>query len=197
MNRREYIQQTAAYLGYAISASSFIGILDSCQKSENTSWKLDFFDEQQAITISQIAETICPKTDSPGAIELGIPQFIDKMTKHILSENDQKVIIEGIQALNKDCQDKFGKPFAACTSKDKEQILTELDKNSPKFPTSMWGITLVEKPEPITFFRRIKSLTLLGYFTSEKIAKNHLVYDPIPGKYVACMPLNGQNAWAE
>ena len=72
-----------------------------------------------------------------------------------------------------------------------------MDKEAAKFPPNLWGIVLDPKPAPITFFRRMKSLTLMGYFTSEKIAKEVLVYDPVPGTYIGCMPYNGQNSWAE
>jgi hypothetical protein len=62
---------------------------------------------------------------------------------------------------------------------------------------SMWGINLEpDAPKP-TFFKIIKSLTIFGFYTSEEIGRNVLSYDPVPGEYIACMPLNGQNAWTE
>ena len=42
---------------------------------------------------------------------------------------------------------------------------------------------------PLPFYRQVKALTLLGYFTSKEIGKGVLVYDPIPGQYIADMPL--------
>jgi len=48
-----------------------------------------------------------------------------------------------------------------------------------------------------TFFHQLKELTLLGYFTSETVGKNFLHYDPIPGRFDACIPLEtvGNRAW--
>ncbi|MEY4936475.1 MAG: hypothetical protein RIS64_2834, partial [Bacteroidota bacterium] len=56
------------------------------------------------------------------------------------------------------------------------------------------GVSLSEKA--VVFFRRVKAFTIIAYFTSEKIGKEHLVYDPVPGPFIACMPLNGQLAWS-
>jgi hypothetical protein len=144
-----------------------------------------------------MAETILPRTSTPGAKDLGVPQFIDKMLKELLTEADQKEFVEGIESLDKRCEKDYGKVFVACEQKQKEETLNNLDKEAAKFPPSLWGIVLVEKPDPITFFRRMKSLTLMGYFTSEKVGKEILRYDPVPGEYIGCMPLNGMNSWTE
>ncbi len=197
MNRRQYIKNTALYLGYAVSASTLSELLISCKKDAKLAWKPVFLDNNQANTIAEMAETICPKTASPGAKEIGVPQFIDKMLKELLTENEQKEFLNGIEDLDNRCNKDYGTPFLECTQPQKEEILTKLDSESPKFPIAMWGISLIPKPEPITFFRKMKSLTLMSYFTSQQIGKNVLAYDPIPGKYEACIPYNGKNAWTE
>lgn len=197
MNRREYIKNTALFLGYAVSASAVSDLLISCQNEAKLAWKPVFLNNNQANTIAEMAETILPKTATPGAKDLGVPQFIDKMLKELLTEADQKEFVEGIESLDKRCEKDYGKVFVACEQKQKEEVLTKLDKESAKFPPSLWGIVLIEKPDPITFFRKMKSLTLMGYFTSEKVGKEILRYDPVPGTYIGCMPLNGMNSWTE
>ena len=48
------------------------------------------------------------------------------------------------------------------------------------------------------FFRRLKELTLLGYYTSQKVGKEILSFDPLPGGFTACMPLaEVGHAWNE
>ena len=47
------------------------------------------------------------------------------------------------------------------------------------------------------FFPMLKQLTLWGYFTSEPGATKALRYNPIPGKYIGCVPYEpGDKAWA-
>jgi Gluconate 2-dehydrogenase subunit 3 len=197
MNRREYIKQTTLMLGYMVSVGSVSDLLIQSRKEATLPWKPVFLNASQAATIAEVAETICPETTTPGAKALGVPQFIDKMLKDLLSEKDQKEFLDGIEKLDARCATDYGKPFIGCSHTQREEILTKLDHESPKFPPNMWGIVLVEKPVTITFFRKMKSLTLMGYFTSEKIGKEVLGYDPIPGKYIGCIPAGNMNSWSE
>jgi Gluconate 2-dehydrogenase subunit 3 len=197
MNRREYIKNTTLALGYVISATAITEILASCQASENINWEPVFFNHHQAATIAEIAETICPKTTTPGAKDLAIPQFIDKVVKQLFNADEQKIYIDGLKELDTICQKKYSKNFKDCNNSIKETELIELDKNSPPFQLTQWGKPLEANPKPLTFYRRIKGLVLMAYFTNEKIGKEFLVYDPVPGDFIPCMPLQSQNAWTE
>lgn len=184
-------------LGYAVSASAVSDLLVSCKQQASLDWQPVFLTNNQAALIGDIAETILPETDTPGAKSLGVPQFIDKMLKDLLTEADQKEFIAGLESFETDCRSGRGKNFESLTQEEKESFLVEQDKASPGFPISMWGINLDPNPAPITFYRRLKSLTLMGYFTSEQVGKEQLVYDPIPGGYQGCIPQDDQNAWTE
>ena len=46
------------------------------------------------------------------------------------------------------------------------------------------------------FLFTVREFALLGYFTSERIGKDILVFDPIPGGYKPCIPVSDVgNAW--
>ena len=197
MNRRDYIKHSTLALGYAISASAISELLVSCQSKENINWKPVFFDNHQASTIAEIAETICPATKSPGAKDLAIPQFIDKLVKELLSADEQKIYIDGLKDIDIVCQKKYSLNFKDCESSIRETELIELDKNSAPFQLTQWGKPLEAHPKPLTFYRRIKGLVLMAYFTNEKIGKEFFVYDPVPGPFIPCLPLGNQNAWTE
>ncbi len=198
MDRRAYIKQTTLLLGYTLSAGAITQLLNSCRQEAALDWKPLSFNPQQAATISAITETILPKTNtSPGATELGVPQFIDKMIAQLLNSSEQQKMKDGLREFEAACVKKYSTSFIDLPATQKEQFLTEQDEQSPAFPISMWGIMLDPNPKPVTFFRRIKSLTLMGYFTSEKIGKEYLVYDPVPGQYLGCIPLNNSNSHTE
>ncbi len=198
MNRREYLKNTALLVGYAVSASALSETFMACKTERvvNLDWQPVFLNKFQANTLSEMTETILPKTATPGAKEIGVPQFIDKVLKDLLSEDEQQDFMKGLQSLDDICMGNYGKYFEACTKEQKEQILLKMDRDAAKLPPSVWGITLVEKPDPVMFYRRVKALTISAYFTSEKIGKEVLVYDPIPGEYIGCMPFTGQNVWS-
>jgi hypothetical protein len=196
MNRRTAIKQTAMFLGYAVSVSSLSQTFLACHQSVQLDWKPVFLSKEQAALIAAVTETILPQTDTPGAIALGVPQFVDKMLKDLLSEAEQKDFMAGLQQLDADCKKSYSQPFLACSVQQREAFLLKMDQEAATFPPSMWGITLAPSGPP-AFYRRLKSLTLLGYFTSQKVGQEILSYDPVPGEFIACMPYKGSNAWTE
>jgi hypothetical protein len=53
----------------------------------------------------------------------------------------------------------------------------------------------LEGANGVPFWRLIKELTLLGYYTSEKGIEASFVYQPIPGKFEATKLLPGQKSF--
>jgi hypothetical protein len=197
MNRRDYIKNTAAALGLSLVGVSMSEILISCKEQAKLDWKPVFFTNNQAALIAEIAETILPKTKTPGAKDMGVPQFIDVMVKETMDEAGQKELVAGLDAFEKDVELQFGHSFLKLSPEKKIECITKIDKDKPRSGLSMWGIPLENDPPKPTFFKTIKGLTLFGFYTSEDIGKNILVYDPVPGEFQGCIPLNGQNAWTE
>ena len=196
MNRREYISQTTKYLGYTLVTGTVLELLASCNGNIKN-WKPEFFSTEEAMTVSAITDTICPKTASPGANELGVPQFIDLLVKKLLKKEDQVFFQNGIKEVNAIAQKEFSKPFSQLTVNQKESILLSLDKKSAPTPMTMWGKPMEATPAPLSFYRKMKSLTLMAFFTSEKIGKQFLTYDPIPGEFKGCIPYKNQTSWTE
>lgn len=199
MNRRDAIISSGWLAGYALTSASLSTLFLSCQAEVKLDWQPVFLPKKEAHTLAEVTETILPKTSTPGAKELGVPQFIDKVLKDVLGEDDQKKLLEGLKQIEAEAKEKHGKSFAECSVEERQAILLALDEAAAKQPgvPSVWGITL-GVPPPTPFFRQLKSLTLLGYYTAEEVGKNILRYDPVPGDYVACMPLKeGENTWAE
>jgi hypothetical protein len=197
MNRRDYIKNTAAVLGISLVGISMSEIFVSCKKAANLDWKPMFFTKSQAALLAEIAETILPKTKTPGAKEMGVPQFIDKMVQETMDEVSQKSLLEGLESFEDEVKSKYNTDFTSLNADQKKTFLEKLDKEKPRSGLSMWGIDLEKNAPRPTFFKIIKGLTLFGFYTSEEIGRNVLVYDPVPGKYIGCMPLNGQNSWTE
>ncbi len=197
MNRRDVLKTSALFLGYSVTAGAFAQIFTSCQNEPKAGAAGGFFNAEQMELLGEITETILPKTTTPGAKELNIAQFIDKSATTVMSTEQQQDWATGLKKLDDDCKAKTGKSFVKCSPEERTNYLLEIDKTAGAYPPSVWGITLVANPEPVGFFRHLKSMTLFGYFTSEEIYTKHLRYDPVPGAYIGCMPLEGQNSWAE
>jgi len=197
MNRREYIQQSTLFLGYTLVSGSVMSLLASCEQKANLPWTPTFFTKAEASALSAITDTICPTTKTPGANDIGVPQFIDLLTNNLLGEKEQSFFKKGIEEINADANKQFGKDFELCDNKQREQILIAFDKSSAPTGMTMWGKPMEENPAPLSFYRKIKNLTLMAYFTSEKIGKNYLAYDPNPGIFEPCKTYKNEPNWTE
>ncbi len=197
MKRNEFLKNTAATLGLAISTSSMSAIFVSCAKEAKLNWKPIFLKSNQAATIAEIAETILPKTKTPGAKDLAVPQFIDKMLNDTFDKNGQNEFVKGLETFESQCDSKYGKPFIELSQKEREEFLMIQEAENPKSGMSLWGINLEPNAAPATFYKNVKNLTLFGFYTSQQIGEKVLAFDPVPGPYIACMSYSGENAWNE
>lgn len=189
MNRRDALKNTVLVLGYTVAVPSLASIFSSCNNNAGTTlgWEPQFFSASQAAVISELTETILPKTKTPGAKDLHIDQFIDRIVKQILSPEDQEKLKNGVEAFEAESKEVNGKSFIESSFEERTKLLTRLEAESEKVTGNIWGFSLKKDIPPVPFYRNIKELTLLGYFTSKEIGKDILVYDPVPGKYVADM----------
>lgn len=197
MNRRDVIKSSALFVGYAVSTTALSNLFISCKSEVQLDWKPVFLSNNQARTISEMTECILPRTQTPGAKDLHIDRFIDKMLKDLLSADEQKDFVEGLNAFESACKSQNGASFAESTPQQQTAFLQKMDKEAAKLDPSVW-VANVGKAAPTPFYRRVKALTLLGYYTSQDIGEKVLSFDPIPGVFIGCMPLaQVGNAWNE
>jgi gluconate 2-dehydrogenase gamma chain len=201
MTRREALKQTMLFTGYALTASTVQAILSGCETERVVNWTPTFFNATQAELVTNMAETILPATRTPGAIELGVPAYIELMVKDTFQPEDQEKFLAGLTLIDERAQKNHSKSFAQCKAKVQAQLLEEVDAEA-----SAEGIARREAAdanpelwnEPyFNFFLTFKSLTLVGYYTSSYAGQNILSYDPIPGAYNGCIPLEEVgNSWS-
>lgn len=199
MKRRDALARVALIMGGTLSAPTMLAFLDGCKSSTETSTSLTFpFSADQKNLVSEIAEIIIPKTDTPGAKDAQVGEFIEMMLKDCYAAKDQNSFAAGLKDLAK-------KDFLKATPEEQTKMLKELEasakKASEQISAERKKFTEAGKEytddQGVPFFRLIKELTLLGYFTSEPGATLALEYVPVPGRYDGCIDLKpGQKAWA-
>jgi len=184
-------------LGYALTGSTVAGLMQSCDTGSKMTWTPQVFDEKQARTLSAVVDRILPATDTPGAIEVGVDQFIDKILFQVFPEDIQSGFASGIDSFNAFAKSQYRKDFASLLPKEQDAVITEYENKSGPLPASMWGFSFGEVNE-FPFYRMMKELALIGYFQSERISTEVLGYDPIPGPFIGCVPYSeiGRN-WSE
>jgi gluconate 2-dehydrogenase gamma chain len=184
MDRREALKRTAWLMGGMISAPAIMGVLKGCQSKPGLNWKPEFLTQDQATIVSQISEIIIPKTDSPGAKEVGVPGFIDQVLKEVYSKEDQDRFLNGLQAFDEEAKKVYGDSFAELEDDQQKELVKKT--HDPAIDADR--NTIPAPPRP--FILMMKELTMLGFFTSEVGATQVLQYDPVPGAYKGCIPLS-------
>ncbi len=179
MDRREAIKRTAWIMGGAVSAPALLGILKGCTAKPTLNWKPVFLTAEQGVLVSEVAEIIIPKTDTPGAKEVGVPGFIDQMVNECFTKEDQDKFLSGLKAFDDEAKKEHGDIF---TDLDAEQQVAYVKK--------VHDAAVSAKSDDRPFILTLKELTMLGFFTSEVGATQVLQYNPVPGSYNGCVPLS-------
>jgi hypothetical protein len=137
----------------------------------------------QSAIVSAVAERILPRTDTPGATDVGVPAFIDLLYGEFMTPGEQKVLTDGLTQLDAASKTAFAASFTSLAPDRQDTLLRDIAR--------------AEEKQDQGFFRLMRSATILGYFTSEQVGRNVLHYDPVPGRYDACVPIDevGRRNW--
>lgn len=196
MDRRSALKKTGLLAGAAVAMPTILSLLQSCENEPRLTWKPEFFTKEEATTIGTLVEMILPRTDTPGALDVKVDVFIDKVISQTYDQEGQQNMRNEITTFNNRCKEKFGTIFASLDVSKRNEILKAEEKSSGKFNPGIWGATIGNQ-EPIGFYRSMKSMAIWAYFTSEEIGEKVLSYDPIPGNYEPCKPLSEiGNRWS-
>lgn len=188
MNRRDALNRVALMLGGTVVGGA--AFLEGCKSGADKAVEIVFTPERISF-LDEVAETIIPATDTPGAKAARVGEFMRVMVTDCYEEKDQKVFMNGITTIDEACRKAHGKGFMEATPEQRTALLTAVNEELKAYNKS-------RKPEdPNHYFGLMKQLTLLGYFTSEPGATQALRYVAIPGRYEGCIPYKkGDRAWA-
>lgn len=184
MDRREALKRTAWLMGGVVSAPAIMGVLKGCAAKPTIDWKPVFLSEDQGILVTEVAEIIIPKTDTPGAKDTGVPGFIDLMLKDVYSKEDQDRYLEGLKAFDEAAKKEYGDSFIDLNDEQRTAFVKKVHDEAVKAERE----TTPAPKRP--FILMTKELTMLGFFTSEPGATQVLQYIAVPGSYKGCIPLS-------
>jgi hypothetical protein len=185
MNRREAVWRIALLMGGAMVGSEVFlrGQAIADKKSAG------FTDDDRAL-LDEIGDTIIPATDIPGAKAVNIGAFMTMMVSDCYSDREHAVFSDGLQKIDQSCRAKYGKSFMEATAAERTELANSLDaeqraQNAKK-----------AKDDPPHYFRMMKELTVLGYFSSEIGCTKAVRYIEVPGHYDGNAPYTkGERAW--
>ena len=194
LNRRDVLRNISWLAGGAVITPA---LLHSCNNEPELGWKPGFFSSDEARFLESYIDTLLPKTDTPGGLEVGVHQFIDRVMAATNTDTEDLLPMQmGMRNFDDDAKNRFGKVFYELEADQRGQLFSDAEK-APRYQPAVWGTAVGEQP-PVGFYRSLKSMVLWGYLSSERIGREVLVYDPVPGEYDGDMPLSetGGRSWS-
>jgi hypothetical protein len=227
INRREAIRRVSALLGGVafVGGNTLLAAVENAGAAvEPAPGK---FSAQDVAYLDEIAETILPATKTPGAKEAKTGAFMALMVTDCYSPAEQQVFLGGMRKVDDAMRKAYRVPFMAATAAQRLAVLTTLDQEQKRemdardaadrrrkglspvvrgdateakaenVPGTPVAAAQPATPEPAHYFRMMKELTLLGFFTSKIGCTQALRYVEAPGRYDPCLPYTpGEPAWA-
>jgi hypothetical protein len=143
--------------------------------------------------LDDLADTLIPSTDTPGAKAAGVGALIFVMVRDCTDRKTRNNFTEGLQDLIDKAKSTYGKPFGECTAAQREALL---DSFGNAGQAGLLG-KVRKRLTGDSFYTTLKKYTVLGYCTSKPGATEAMRYDYIPGRYVGSVPLEpGQRSWS-
>ncbi len=201
MNRRNALTQLSLMLGGTLSFPTLRAMsrLEKGEVAVSKNGGFSLTNEQRSL-IAEVAEQIIPKTDTPGAIEAGVPAFVEMMVQDCYREPEQQSFMAGIEQLQQ-------QNFLSKSNAEKVEMLKQLEADTKeqmkayqvkqtKMGDNEDKEVMKSQLKGLPFWRLMKELTLLGYFTSEKGLNANFEYVPVPGKFELIKLKPGQKLYA-
>jgi hypothetical protein len=197
IDRRELLKRVAYLMGGAISAPAVMSVLQGCSPKKPTGeWTPSFLTPEQGAVVAAVAEIMIPRTDTPGAKDVGVPGFIDTILRDAYPKHDQERYLTGLGQFDDQARKVHGKAFVEIEPQQQTALVREFHDAAINAAREE---ELAPRRDERPFILMTKELTMLGFFTSEAGATQVLQYVAVPGPFRGCLPLaeagNGKT-WA-
>jgi len=176
MKRRDILKSSALFLGYAVTGGAAVAVLNGCKADTAETWSPSFFTADQSNLLAELAETIIPTTDTPGAKTALVHRYMDEAIGNLWEAEDQEKFKMALPMVDATANKVGGKPFMELDQEGRNKTMAALAKDYNDGDTD----------EHI--FKVLRDLTVTGYFTSEVGATQALKFEPVPGPYQGCIP---------
>lgn len=196
MDRRALLQRALVLAGAAVLPGGAEALAAAAKSGKHQ------LDAQHYALLTAVADTILPKTDTPGAVEAGVPQLVDALLGTWASPESRVEIIAALDKIDGLAKAKHQRPFAALTPTEREAVLTPhdaealkpapataLQADDPKKKPAQ-GSTLMQRPRfADPSYGKLKELITVGFYSSETALTHDLAYEHSPGEWQPSIPI--------
>lgn len=187
MNRREALARMVAITGtMAIGAEFFLtGCQRPAAKKRTEAWT-----PAELAMMDEVGDTIIPATSTPGAKAAGVGPFMAMAARDCYDDSSYTSFRGGLAKIDEACQKQHGKSFVTASPSERTAVLNAFEREQRAYAATK------KRTDPPHFFRLMKELTLLGFFSSEVGATKAMRYIESPGSYDGNVAYKkGDRAW--
>jgi len=170
LNRRSLVLGAVFLLGGAAALSRFT------RNPNGGAASAAVFSAEQFALLERVVDVIIPATDTPGALDAGVAEFIRQMLEDWASSDTRTAMLGVLEGIEKQAWQKFGAAFLELPAERRLAVMRAVDEGSLAREDRDWS--------------RFKSLVLVGYYNSEIGATQELRYELVPGAWRSCLPLS-------
>ncbi len=203
MKRRAAIKNLGWTMGITVSAPLALRLLQSCESGPN--WTPVFFSLEEAAFISTLCDIMLPSSDTPGALDVHVPEFIDKYVAEVMTPDEQHLFGDTMRSFLEHCRsvDESLKKSAIeavlketlVKPKEALQKIEEELRAYKKAPDETSSSTILH----YAFLKGLRDLCISAYKNAELVGEKVLAYAPIPGQQKGCISVSeatGGRAWS-
>ncbi len=192
MHRREILRLLSATAITPMVSPDLYAMLRQAQPSSN--YRLQTLDVHQNETVVAMMDLIIPATDTPGAKEAKVNEFVDVILTGWATPAERDRLLAGLGDVDRLSGTLFSKKFVEASTEQQTALLRSLDDavdwaHGPDSNEDGDGSIEYDMRLRGEFFRVFKALTLYGYYTSEIGFTQELKKEIIPGAQHGCVPL--------
>ena len=191
VSRREAIRRAMIAAGATSLISSSVLFNAACASSTQRVQAVQgtpLFSNAEIVWLDEVAETLLPQTQTPGAKAARVGAFMGLMVTDCLSPLEQQEFKVGMSRLEAQCVESHGVGFMSAAPRQRLALLEDLDRARA---------AAAQAGGNAHYFHRFKELAVLGFFTSEVGYNQVLRYQENPGRYDPCVEYQvGDPQWA-
>lgn len=177
MNRRTVIKN---FLVFSAGAALIPSCLHEESKASILLKNIKVSSDQEKM-LAELAETIIPKTNTPGAKDISSHLFVLMMVDDCYATEDQQKFIKGMEQFDAFAKKNSGESFLQATTAQKNALLKKIE-------------TKKDVPEEVAaFYAMTRRLTIQSFTSSKYFLTNIQVYKLIPGRFQGCVPVKNNS----
>lgn len=190
LQRREMLRHILLLVGAAATTELSFSTLAAAAKGEENSLDIHAFN-----TLSAVADTIIPVTDTPGALAAQVPARLDALILHWAAPETKDMLKGALSRIDVAAKAATGKSFEALAPDERKTFLIKHEKAAlepapPPADAPKAGSPFRAKKYVVdNGYQLLKELIVRLYYVSEIGLTLELAYEHVPGKWVPSLEI--------